>query len=262
MAVIVGETGGDRMRLAGKKALITGAARGIGLGCAKLMAQHGCDVVITDIDVGEANRAANGVSDHPAIELDVTSKQAWDAAIQHAGVLMNGINVLVNNAGIIIPGTVEDLDEASWDRTMDVDLKSVYLGCQAALPVLSKSAPASIINIASISSMIASANFAAYNAAKAGVHMLTKSVALHAARAGSAASGKSNPPASVDTDMVDQGTKTDDREVNTRRLARQIPLGRIATVEDVAWAVVYLASNESSFMTGSELKLDGGVSAM
>ena len=250
------------MRLAGKKALITGAARGIGLGCAKLMAAHGCDVVITDIDIREASRAASEMSGHPAIELDVTSGPAWSAAIERAGDLMNGINVLVNNAGIIIPGTVESLDEASWDRTMDVDLKSVYLGCQAALPVLSQNAPASIINIASISSMIASPNFAAYNAAKAGVHMLTKSVALHAARAYTDVRCNSVHPAFVDTDMVDQVTKTGDPEVNRSKLARQIPLGRIATVEDVAWAVVYLASNESSFMTGSELKLDGGVSAM
>ncbi len=250
------------MRLAGKKALITGAARGIGLGCAKLMATHGCDLVITDIDIGEANRAARGVSSHPAIELDVTSKQSWDAAITQAGDLMDGINVLINNAGIIIPGTVEDLDEAGWDRTMNVDLKSVYLGCQAALPVLSRNAPASIVNIASISSMIASSNFAAYNAAKAGVRMLTKSVALHAARAYADVRCNSVHPAFVDTAMVDQVTNTDDPEAGRRKLARQIPLGRIATVDDVAWAVVYLASNESSFMTGSELKLDGGVSAM
>jgi len=250
------------MRLAGRKALVTGAARGIGLGCARLMAEHGCDVVITDIDMSEASRAASQVSSHPAIELDVTNRRAWHTAVERAGELMNGINVLVNNAGIIIPGTVESLDEAGWDRTMDVDLKSVYLGCQAALPVLSQNAPASIVNIASISSMIASPNFAAYNAAKAGVHMLTKSVALHAARAYSDVRCNSVHPAFVDTDMVDQVTKSDDRNVNTRKLARQIPLGRIATVEDVAWAVVYLASNESSFMTGSELKLDGGVSAM
>ncbi|MEM7633830.1 MAG: SDR family oxidoreductase [Pseudomonadota bacterium] len=250
------------MRLAGKKALVTGAARGIGLGCARLMAEHGCDVVITDIDISEAGRAAGEVSNHPAIELDVTSGPAWKAAIERAGDLMDGINVLVNNAGIIIPGSVEDLDEAGWDRTMNVDLKSVYLGCHTALPVLSRNAPASIINMASISSMIASANFAAYNAAKAGVHMLTKSVALHAARTYADVRCNSVHPAFVDTDMVDQVTNSDDRQLNTGKLARQIPLGRIATVEDVAWAVVYLASNESSFMTGSELKLDGGVSAM
>lgn len=250
------------MRLAGKKALITGAARGIGLGCAKLMAAHGCDVVITDIDIEHAEHAAKEVSDHPAIALDVTDKQAWSGAVEQAGKLMGGINVLVNNAGIIIPGSVEALDEASWDRTMDVDLKSVYLGCQAALPVLSQNAPASIVNIASISSMIASGNFAAYNAAKAGVHMLTKSVALHAARAYADVRCNSIHPAFVDTDMVDQVAGNDDPDANRNKLARQIPLGRIATVDDVAWAVVYLASNESSFMTGSELKLDGGVSAM
>lgn len=250
------------MRLAGKKALVTGAARGIGLGCAKLMAQHGCDVVITDIDMSEATRVAKDVSGHVAIELDVTDKQAWNSAIDQASELMDGINVLVNNAGIIIPGTVEGLDEAAWDRTMDVDLKSIYLGCKAALPVLSRNTPASIVNIASIASMIASANFAAYNAAKAGVQMLTKSIALHAAHSHPGVRCNSIHPAFVDTDMVDQVVNSDDSEASRRKLARQIPLGRIATVEDVAWAVVYLASNESSFMTGSELKLDGGVSAM
>ena len=250
------------MRLAGKKALVTGAARGIGLGCARLMAQNGCDVVITDIDMAEAERAASDVSDHAPIELDVTSRQSWSAAIDQADAAMNGLNVLVNNAGIIIPGTVEDLDEAAWDRTMDVDLKSIYLGCQAALPVLSRNAPASIVNIASIASMIASANFAAYNAAKAGVQMLTKSIALHAAASHPGVRCNSVHPAFVDTGMVDQVVGGDDGAANRHKLARQIPLGRIATVEDVAWGVVYLASNESSFMTGSELKLDGGVSAM
>jgi NAD(P)-dependent dehydrogenase (short-subunit alcohol dehydrogenase family) len=254
--------GGSDVRLAGKKTLITGAARGIGLGCAKLMAKHGCDVVISDIDGEQAAHAAAQVSNHPAIQLDVTSKVAWGEAVEQASSLMGGVNVLVNNAGIIIPGSVEDLDEDSWDKTLNIDLKSVYLGCQAAIPLLARNAPASIINIASISSMIASGNFAAYNAAKAGVQMLTKSVALHTARKHPGVRCNSIHPAFVDTSMVDEVTGSDDPEQARQKLARQIPLGRIATVEDVAWAVIYLASDESSYMTGSELKLDGGVSAM
>lgn len=250
------------MRLAGKKALITGGARGIGLGCARLMAEHGCDVVISDIDMGEATIAARDVSRHAPIELDVTSKPAWQDGVRTAATAMGGINVLVNNAGIIIPGSVEDLDESGWDRTIDVDLKSVYLGSQTALPILSANSPASIINIASISSMIASANFAAYNAAKGGVQMLTKSIALHAARKHPGVRCNSIHPAFVNTSMVDEVAPNDDPEIARQKLAKQIPLGRIATVEDVAWAVVYLASDESSFMTGSELKLDGGISAM
>lgn len=249
------------MRLAGKKALITGAAKGIGLGCAKLMAAQGCKVIISDINKNAADMAAKQVSPFPAIELDVTSSTSWSSAIELASELMGGINVLVNNAGIIIPGNVEELEEDSWDKTMNVDLKSVYLGCKYALPIMSRNSPASIINIASISSVIASGQFAAYNAAKAGVHLLTKSVALHAARHHNGVRCNSIHPAFVDTDMVD-AVSNDTPEATRSRLARQIPLGRIATVDDVAWAVVYLASEESSFMTGSELKIDGGISAM
>jgi NAD(P)-dependent dehydrogenase (short-subunit alcohol dehydrogenase family) len=170
------------MRLAGKKAMVTGAARGIGLGCAKMMADHGARVVIADIDMDAARAAARSIDGAIAVELDVTCRDNWVDAVTEADNLLGGLNVLVNNAGIIIPGSVESLDEESWDKTMDVDLKSVFLGCQVALPVMARSAPASIINIASIASIIASAHFSAYNAAKAGVHMLTKSVALHAAR--------------------------------------------------------------------------------
>ncbi len=251
-----------QQRLSGKKALITGAAKGIGLGCARMLAKHGCEVTICDINVAGTESLAQEITGRRAIHLDVTSKRGWVAAIDTAAQAMGGLNILVNNAGIIIPGSVESLSEQDWDQTIDVDLKSVFLGCQTALPVLAKSAPASIINIASISSMIASSNFAAYNAAKAGVQMLTKSVALHAALKHPGIRCNSIHPAFVDTDMVDRVTRAPTRDAAKDKLARQIPLGRIATVEDVAWAVVYLASDEFAFMTGSELKLDGGVSAM
>lgn len=250
------------MRLDGKKVLVTGGARGIGLGCARMMAAEGARVVIADIDVEAARQEAGQSANLSAIGLDVTSRQQWSTAVQEADRLLGGLNVLVNNAGIIIPGNVELLDEDSWDRTMNVDLKSVYLGCQAALPVLSRCAPSSIINIASISSMIASGNFAAYNAAKAGVHLLTKSVALHAARKHPGVRCNSIHPAFVDTGMVDEVVKDADPQQARNKLARQVPLGRIATVEDVGWAVIYLASDESGFMTGAEIKLDGGISAM
>ncbi len=234
------------MRLENKKALVTGGARGIGLGCARMLAAEG------------ASRLAN-VS---AVRLDVTSRADWTAAVTEACARMGGLNVLVNNAGIIIPGSIDKVDEESWDRTMNVDLKSVYLGCQTAMPVLAANAPASIINIASIASIIASPNFAAYNAAKAGVHLLTKSVALHAARAHPGVRCNSIHPAFVDTAMVEDVVRNATPEEARAKLARQIPLGRIATVEDVGWAVVYLASEESAYMTGSEIKLDGGISAM
>ena len=250
------------MRLSGKKALVTGGAKGIGLGCACLMAAQGAAVVIADIDEETARREAAGIDGCHALKLDVTSRADWQRAIAETDALLDGLNVLVNNAGIIIPGTIDNLDEASWDRTMEVDLKSVFLGCQAAMPVLSRCQPASIINIASIASIIASPYFAAYNAAKAGVHLLTKSVALNAARKHPGVRCNSIHPAFVDTGMVEDVVRNAGPAEAREKLASQIPLGRIATVEDVGWAVVYLASDESAFMTGSEIKLDGGISAM
>ena len=175
---------------------------------------------------------------------------------------MGGLNVLVNNAGICIPGTVEELDIDQWRRTIDVDLTSVFLGCKAALPIMRGHSPGSIVNISSISGLIAGHNLAAYNAAKAGVWLMTKSVALHAARGGDDIRANSVHPTFIDTPMVDDVVAGADPQEMRAKLARQVPLGRIGTVDDVAYAVLYLASDESRFMTGSELKLDGGISAM
>jgi NAD(P)-dependent dehydrogenase (short-subunit alcohol dehydrogenase family) len=250
------------MRLAGKTAMVTGAARGIGLGCARAMAAQGATVVIADIDSDTATAEAASIDGAIALELDVTNRDSWVRAIDEISTRLGSLSVLVNNAGIIIPGSVEALNEESWDKTMEVDLKSVFLGCQTALPLLARSAPASIINIASIASIIASAHFSAYNAAKAGVHLLTKSVALHAARKHPGVRCNSVHPAFVDTDMIEDVVRNGTPEEARAKLAAQIPMGRIATVDDVAWAVIYLASDESAFMTGSEIKLDGGISAM
>lgn len=257
-------TGG---RLAGKTALITGAARGIGLACTRMMAREGAGVALADIDREEAEKAASAIAGETgtkaiAVALDVTDASAWPDAVAAAEAGLGGLNVLVNNAGICIPGSVEALDEADWDRTMEVDLKSVFLGCRAALPVMARHAPGAIVTISSIAGLIAGHNMAAYNAAKAGVYMLTKSVALHAARKGYGIRANSVHPAFVDTGMVDALVGGADPAAAREKLARQIPLGFIAVPDDVAHAVVYLASDESRFMTGAEIKLDGGLSAM
>jgi len=250
-------------RLDGKRCLVTGAARGIGLRCAGLMASEGAKVALSDIDLPAVEKAASEIGKGAiAVGLDVTSKSDWNSAMTETVSAFGGLEVLVNNAGICIPGTVEDLQEEDWDRTIDTDLKSVYLGCQAAMPVLAKNQPAAIVNIASISSMIAGHNLVAYNAAKAGVHMLTKSVALHAARTHSGVRCNSVHPAFVDTGMIDDVVKAGSPAAAREKLKRQIPLNRLATVDDVAYAVLYLVSDESAFVTGAELKLDGGLSAM
>jgi NAD(P)-dependent dehydrogenase (short-subunit alcohol dehydrogenase family) len=226
------------------------------------MAREGARVAVSDIDLPAAEDAAGGVEGAIALKLDVTSLAEWTAAIAAVERAFGGLDVLVNNAGVCIPGSVEDLTEADWDRTIDIDLKSVFLGCRTALPVLARHAPASIVNISSISGLIAGHNLAAYNAAKAGVTLLTKSVALHAARKGLDVRCNSIHPAFIDTGLIDEVVKAESPEAARRKLARQIPLGRIGTVTDVAWAAVYLASDESRFMTGAEIKLDGGLSAM
>ena len=254
-------------RVEGKKALITGAATGIGRACAEMFAREGAAVALADINLQGAEDAAATINEAHAgaacaIELDVTDEAGWTSAVEAASARMGGLNVLVNNAGICIPGSVEELDDAQWQRTIDVDLNSVFLGCKAALPHMREHAPGAIVNISSISGIIAGHNLAAYNAAKAGVLMVSKSVALHAARNGDDIRVNSVHPAFIDTAMVDEVVAAGSPEEARAKLTRQIPLRRIGTTDDVAYAVLYLASDESSFVTGAELKLDGGISAM
>lgn len=253
-------------RLDGKKALITGGGAGIGRACGMMMAREGAVVTLADIDIASAAAAAaefNAERDGSALalELDVTSPDQWAAAVDEAERSMAGINVLVNCAGICLLGTVEDTSFEVWQRTIDTDLTSVFLGCKHALGVMARHGPGSIVNISSISGLVAGHNLAAYNAAKAGVWLLTKSVALHAARAGYNVRANSVHPSFIDTAMLDGvlGDRGDDAAL--KKLTRQIPLGTIGTVEDVGYAVIYLASDESRFVTGAEIKLDGGLSA-
>jgi len=255
-------------RVAGKKALVTGAAQGLGAGAAWALAAHGAQVVVSDLnEAGAAEISASINTTHGAgtatsIRLDVTDEGDWIAAIAHAKAAMGGLSVLVNNAGIVTMGSVEDLDLESWRRTMAVNADSAFLGCKYALPLLRETQPGSIINISSISGLIASHNMVAYNASKAAVWMLTKSVALHCARQGWDIRCNSVHPTFVRTPLL-QGIVGDRNEDEAMaKLARQVPLGRIGEVEDVAAAVLYLASDESRMMTGAELKLDGGLSAM
>jgi NAD(P)-dependent dehydrogenase (short-subunit alcohol dehydrogenase family) len=252
--------------LAGKRALVTGAAQGMGAGIARALAAAGARVLLTDLNAAGAAEAAAridsefGAGTAFATAHDVTCEADWIAAVEQAREKLGGLSVLVNNAGVLPLGSVEDLSLEQWRRGMSVNADSVFLGCKHALPVLRESQPGSIVNIASISALIAGHNLAAYNASKAAVWMLTKSVALHCAKRGWDIRCNSVHPTFVRTAMLDALGGGD--EAGLAKLARQAPLGRIGEVEDVAAAVVYLASDASRMMTGSELKLDGGMSAM
>jgi NAD(P)-dependent dehydrogenase (short-subunit alcohol dehydrogenase family) len=255
-------------RLTGKTALVTGAAQGLGAGIAAALAREGARVLLTDRNAAGAEAAARQIDAELgggtafALGHDVTREADWQAAIHAARDRLGGLSVLVNNAGIVTMGTVEELDLAGWRHAMAVNADGAFLGCKLALPLLRESLPASIVNMSSVSALIASANLAAYNASKAALWMLTKSVALHCAKQGWAIRCNSVHPTFVRTPLLDGivGSHKDDAMV--AKLARQVPIGRIGEVADVAAAVVYLASDESAMMTGSELKLDGGMTAM
>jgi len=255
-------------RVSGKKALVTGGAQGLGAAIAQALAASGAQVVVSDINAAGAAataaaiNAACGAGTATSLRHDVTSEDDWSAAIGHAKAAMSGLSVLVNNAGIVTMGSVEDLDLATWRRTMAVNADSAFLGCKYALPLLRENQPGSIINISSISALIASHNMIAYNASKAAVWMLTKSVALHCARQGWDIRCNSVHPTFVRTPLLQGFIGNHNEDEAMAKLARQVPLGRIGEVEDVASAVLYLASDESRMMTGAELKLDGGLSAM
>ena len=257
-------------RVAGKCALVTGAARGLGAAISRKLAEEGARVLLTDIDgagaetMAAAIRKEFGQDTAFAARHDVTSEADWQAALDLAAERLGGLSVLVNNAGIAAAGTVESVSLDDWRRSFAINVDGVFLGCRLAIPLLRESQPASIINISSIAGLIGAPGLAAYNASKAAVWMLTKSVALHCAREKWDVRCNSVHPAFVDTDILD-GFHTDKslpRDSTLGKLARQIPIGRIGDPEEVALGVLYLASDESRFMTASELKLDGGISAM
>ncbi|TXL72794.1 glucose 1-dehydrogenase [Vineibacter terrae] len=253
-------------RLAGKVALITGGASGLGECSAMLMAQEGAKVVIADIqaDKGKAVAGKLGAAGH-FVALDVTSEAQWKEAIAAAVDRFGALHVLVNSAGIGLGKTVEEIELEEWRRVHAIDLDGVFLGCKHGVSEIKKHTATlggSIINISSISGIIAGANMAAYNSAKAGVRLLSKSVALHCAKSGYNIRCNSVHPTFIDTPILDRYRTRFGDEVMQQKLGRQVPIGRLGRPEEVGWPIVFLASDESSFMTGSEVVIDGGISAM
>jgi cyclopentanol dehydrogenase len=248
-------------RLAGKVALISGGARGQGATETRLFVREGAAVVFGDVldedgkKVESEIRAAGGQAAY--VHLNVTSEMDWRAAVATAVKTYGKLNVLVNNAGILFRAKIEDTTEADWDRIMAVNVKGVFLGTKCALPAMREAGGGSIINISSTAGLVGSpGETAAYTATKGAVRLFTKATAIQHAKENIRCN--SVHPGPIATDMIKD--MLENRTALEQRM-RRLPMGRVGTAEEVAYGVLYLASDEASYVTGSELVIDGGTTA-
>ncbi len=263
--------------VSGKTALVTGGARGLGAAAAKKLAGAGANIFLTDIltDQGEATAAEirNAGGEAAYFSHDVTSPDDWANAVEACARTFGSLDVLLNNAGILQPGTIFDATYDDFRRVMEVNVGGVWLGMKAALPRMAEDGAkwpggASIINISSVAGLVGAAGLSAYSASKGAVKLLTKSAALECTGAGHKVRVNSVHPAVIETDMAtgiagemkDEGlVASTDEALGLMTLAH--PIGRLGQPKDVASAVLFLASEASSYMTGAELVVDGGFTA-
>lgn len=249
-------------RVDGKVAIVTGGAMGIGKASAELLQREGARVVITDVDERDGQAAAKS-ADGLFIKHDVSSEPAWVEVIRKTLDRFGRLDILVNNAGIGTTGSIEDASLEQWRRLMSINCDGVFLGMKHAIPEMKSSGGGSIINLSSILGLTGDAGAAAYCASKGAVRLMTKSAALHCARSGYKIRVNSIHPGYIETHMVEGFLhQQKDAEAVRKALAALHPLGHIGEADDVAYGVLYLASDESKFVTGSELVIDGGYTAV
>lgn len=245
-------------RLEGKVAVISGGGRGLGLATAKLFAREGASVMIGQRDRAEGQQAVTHIhaaGGHASFAaLDVTQEDSWRHAIHTAVETFGKLDILVNNAGVIQMEGVEDLSQDAWDRTIAVNQTGTWLGMKAAIPAMREAGGGSIVNVASIAGLIGHGQVFAYQASKGAVVIMTKSAAIQYAREGIRVNTVIPGPA--DTAMFSSVEPALAQQVKD-----QIPLRRIAQPEEVAYGVLYLASDEAAYVTGTELVIDGGFTA-
>lgn len=255
------------MRLHQKVALLTGAAAalksevmGFGGAAAHLFVREGAKVILTDIrdDLGERSAAALRADGHDAryMHLDVTCEQNWADVVEAVLQAHGRLDILFNNAGIAVPGKVEDISVETWDRELGVHAKGVFLGTRAAIPAMRRGGGGSIINTSSVMGIVGSPTSPAYSAAKGAITTFTKSAALQYAKENIRIN--SVHPGYADTPLTTG--RFDDPAVRAQ-LIKRTPMGRLGTAMDIANGVLFLASEESSWITGSELVIDGGMTA-
>jgi NAD(P)-dependent dehydrogenase (short-subunit alcohol dehydrogenase family) len=264
-------------RLDGKVALISGAARGIGGETARLMVEAGAKVAVADV-LDERGRATvraltSAGGEALYLHLDVTSEEAWSAAIAAILARFGKLDILINNAGLFLGKDIEGATLAEWQRLSAVNLTGVFLGTKLALPALRDAAAVSphgsaIVNLSSVAGLVGSTQDPLYSMTKGGVTLFTKSAALEFARKNYRIRVNSMHPGTIDTDMGDQVLVTRARNLGTNDVAmaraqviERLPIGRMGTVTDIAKGIVFLASDDAAFMTGSSLVIDGGITA-
>jgi NAD(P)-dependent dehydrogenase (short-subunit alcohol dehydrogenase family) len=251
-------------RFAGRAALVTGGASGIGATTARMLAAEGAKVAVCDIDAGKGEDVAAAIG--PAarfIALDVTSDAAWSAAVASAEAVFGPLSVVVNAAGVSIPASIEAADFEHWRKVMAINADGTFLGCKHGVAALKKAGGGAIVNVGSTLGHKAGAIFTAYCASKGAVRMLTKAVALHCAEAKLNIRVNAVLPGAIETAMfqsyVDMGMAAGaSREEVVHSFASVHPLGRIGKPEEVAAAILFLASEDAAYTTGAEIPVDGG----
>ena len=250
-------------RLEGKTALVTGAASGIGLQTTIRMLEEGAQVMMTDINETLGKKEAENIGNQVEfLKHDITLEDDWIWVLEETIKRFQGLDILVNSAGMVLIADVEHISMEDWRQVHAVNLDGTFLGCKHGIRVMKEFGAGSIINLSSVSGLIGGFNLAAYNSSKGAVRMLTKSVALHCARSGYEIRCNSVHPTFIETPMLESMIQdAPDPEKARQTLIRQVPLKRIGEPDDVAKMIIYLASDESTFVTGTEMVIDGGVVA-
>lgn len=250
-------------RVQGKVALVTGGALGLGRAAALLLAREGARVVVTDVNAeaggAVAEEIVSGGGEAMFLRQDVSKEADWQAVLGSVASRFGPLDVLVNNAGVALSASIEDTTLEQWRWLMGINLEGVFLGTRYAIAAM-KGRGGSIINLSSIEGLIGDPKLAAYNASKGGVRLLTKSAALHAAQYKIRVN--SIHPGYIETPMVEAFVNAQPDPAAARAgVAALHPLGHLGEPDDIAYGVLYLASDESKFVTGAELVIDGGYTA-